>query len=409
MSVESNDELWEKTIYDMLPLRIDESSMKEIRNVLNEWVYDCKYSIDDRQLVITGGSDGSVHVIDAETKELQRSLTNHSRQVFGIAFSPNGQMLATCSEDNFIIIYKLPDFSILNGLCNGDTEETDIHVYSICFSQCSNYIVAADGDGRLKKWNVYNGEVILESRVHVHVIWKVQLSPDFQNLLTCSWDNTAKLINSDDFSVIRTFNQDDYVKAIEFHPTQRIVAVCDRKKVHLYNMDIGSLLHTFVVEGYVFSIHFLSHDILLIMSGDGYIHSFNINSFQQIQKVYCGCDTHWFSFNISPDKIQLACGRCANNTIRFFAITRCYDSSIQPQLIELSKDRGYVLSKLIAMNMDMAIVRKLVSAGICMNEEEYNMIVDTCWELVDLNEANGGNMYSFMNEPHEESDDGQQN
>eukprot|EP00792_Barthelona_sp_PAP020_P009892 TRINITY_DN3327_c0_g2_i9.p1 TRINITY_DN3327_c0_g2~~TRINITY_DN3327_c0_g2_i9.p1 ORF type:complete len:146 (-),score=32.40 TRINITY_DN3327_c0_g2_i9:99-536(-) len=142
------------------------------------------------------------------------------------------------------------------------------------------------------------------------------------------------------------------------------------------------------------------------MSGDGYITSFNVETYQQIQKVHCGCDSSHFSFAISPDKTQIACGKCAGNVIKIYSIVIDYDPSHEAELIRLSRDGGYVLSNLMALNIDTQLIRQLVAAGIYMNEVEYSMIVDTCWDLSDINEMKGGNMHSFFNEQSDyESDE----
>eukprot|EP00792_Barthelona_sp_PAP020_P008601 TRINITY_DN3230_c0_g2_i1.p1 TRINITY_DN3230_c0_g2~~TRINITY_DN3230_c0_g2_i1.p1 ORF type:complete len:156 (-),score=27.07 TRINITY_DN3230_c0_g2_i1:270-737(-) len=139
------------------------------------------------------------------------------------------------------------------------------------------------------------------------------------------------------------------------------------------------------------------------MSGDGFITSFNVDDFQEIQKIYCGCNRHDSSFAISPDKRQLSCGRCKHNTIKLYSIYPDCSPSQQSQRIELSKNGWFVMSYLVAINIDCRIIRQFVTLGVCVNEEEFTMVVDMFWDLIDFNEANGRNISSFMNEQRYES------
>eukprot|EP00792_Barthelona_sp_PAP020_P009050 TRINITY_DN3266_c1_g11_i1.p1 TRINITY_DN3266_c1_g11~~TRINITY_DN3266_c1_g11_i1.p1 ORF type:complete len:406 (-),score=83.26 TRINITY_DN3266_c1_g11_i1:145-1362(-) len=403
MSSVSNREFVRQTIHATFSHEINEGKLKKIglRRNLNSIVYmwDAEYSLDDKYLIM-GSSLGNTYVFNPETGRLIRTLKDHTTNVYGVSFSPNGQTLATCSYDKTIIIYSLPDFSILFKLSNRDP------VCAICFSHCSNYIYACDDYGTLKKWDITNANVVLEKRVHSRWIWRVKLSSDGKYLLTGSDDETASLINPDTFSVVRTFEQRGDIRDVCFHPNRRIIAVGDRSmEVKLWNMDDGSLFHKFNLEDHVWGLQFLNPFILLVLSADGFLTSFNLDTFQELQKVNSDACNTGIYITVSHDGTSLACGRCRNNIIKIFSMKLDYDPSYQSELIELSKNGGYVLLNLIAMNIDTQVIRQLVSAGICINEEEHRMIVDTCWDLAGLNETNGGNMCNFMDETIDESDD----
>eukprot|EP00792_Barthelona_sp_PAP020_P006569 TRINITY_DN3030_c4_g18_i1.p1 TRINITY_DN3030_c4_g18~~TRINITY_DN3030_c4_g18_i1.p1 ORF type:complete len:401 (-),score=77.89 TRINITY_DN3030_c4_g18_i1:203-1405(-) len=390
--------LVDKTIHRILPLKIDENEVKVLDDVRFICMYDCGFSLDSYYLVICDYCH--IYVFEAMTGKLQCILKDHTCDVCGISFSPDGEKFATCSYDSSIIIYSIRDFSILCKLINNS------EVFGTCFSPCSKYIYSGDNTGSLKKWDINEGSVVKECHLHSGWIWRLKLSYDSKLLLTASDDNTVKLVDTDNFIVVRTFCHDSIIRAIEFHPTKRIVAVGDEsKKVKLWNMDDGSLLHTFEMGGEVFSLHFLTSNILLIMSGDGYITSYDADSYEEIQKVHCDCESSYFSCAISPDKTQLSCGKCLNGINKIYSIVPKYDPSHQSMLIELSKDLGgYILSSLVSMCLDLQIIRQLVAAGINMNEEEYNMAINTCWDLIDINEANGGNMHEFRDEIPTDSD-----
>jgi WD40 repeat protein len=53
----------------------------------------------DGRLLATGGEDRTVRLRDPATGEHRRTLTGHASVVWGVAFSPDGRLLATASSD----------------------------------------------------------------------------------------------------------------------------------------------------------------------------------------------------------------------------------------------------------------------------------------------------------------------
>eukprot|EP00792_Barthelona_sp_PAP020_P006737 TRINITY_DN3068_c10_g2_i1.p1 TRINITY_DN3068_c10_g2~~TRINITY_DN3068_c10_g2_i1.p1 ORF type:complete len:403 (-),score=84.49 TRINITY_DN3068_c10_g2_i1:445-1653(-) len=390
-------------ICEMLPLLIDNESMKIWDVEVSGSMYDCGFSLNDKYFVF-GSSEADVYFFDGKSWDLKRHLRHHKDHISGVldvAFSRNGEMVATCSGGSTIIVSNLRDFSVKRLKNNTST-------FGICFSHCSNYFYSGDTNGNLKKWNLNTRRTVCMTRLHSYFYRKIILSPDGKLLLTINTDHAVRLIDPDNLSVIHMFSHDYEVTAIDFHPNQKMIAVADQSnKVKLWNwqMDSTSLLHSFDIGGQAYSLIFLNSTILIIMSSDGYISLFNVFTFEEIQKIYCGCDGLSKGLAVSSDKLQLLCENFNDNTIRIYPLVGNCHPSQYPKLVELSKDDGYVLSNLIDMNIDTQTIRQLVAAGVYMNEGEFKMIVDTCWDLVDINEANGGNMGGFMISQCDSSED----
>ncbi|MEN3002201.1 MAG: hypothetical protein ABDI19_10240 [Armatimonadota bacterium] len=81
----------------------------------------------------------------------------HGGYVYSVAFSPDGQLLASGSEDRIIRLWRVADGQLLRTL----TGHTHI-VYSVAFSPDGQLIASASGsrDRTIKLWQVSTGQLL---------------------------------------------------------------------------------------------------------------------------------------------------------------------------------------------------------------------------------------------------------
>ena len=80
-------------------------------------VFSVAYSPNGQQLA-SASYDKTIKIWDVNSGQLLKTLTGHSSLVFSIAYSPNGKQLASASLDNTIILWDLDFDNLLHSGCN---------------------------------------------------------------------------------------------------------------------------------------------------------------------------------------------------------------------------------------------------------------------------------------------------
>ena len=106
-------------------------------------VYSVCYS-PDGQHVISGSSDNTIRIWDAETgAAVGEPLKGHTGTVFSVAYSPNGQHLISGSDDNTIRIWDAETGAAVGEPLKGHTTGMTL---SVVHSPDGQHISASDGN-----------------------------------------------------------------------------------------------------------------------------------------------------------------------------------------------------------------------------------------------------------------------
>lgn len=118
-------------------------------------------------------------------------LDDHSGEVYCVAFSPDGTMLATAGEDKSCIIYETVHFSVIQVLKKHNTSMTHL-----AWSPDSEKILTTAYESHAYVWEISTGEVMM-SIAHNNAEQKIITSgawmPDSTALVTCAHDYIAKM------------------------------------------------------------------------------------------------------------------------------------------------------------------------------------------------------------------------
>jgi len=119
-------------------------------------ITDLTVSPDGSTIVVgtTGGRTRDVVTVEVESAEV-RTLEGHGAEVSGVAFSPDGSMLATGSDDRSIILWTTADWSPAAVLAGHEDR-----VRQLAFTADGSMLLSVSDDGTMRWWDVGEGAPI---------------------------------------------------------------------------------------------------------------------------------------------------------------------------------------------------------------------------------------------------------
>src|SRR5205823_12770675 len=99
----------------------------------------------------------STSLLDTNAGQTPTELKGHTAQVYHLAFSPDGKLLATAGFDNLIKLWEFP--------AGKETKTLAGHsgpVYCVAFSPDGNTLASSSHDQTIRLWNVADGKFVRE-------------------------------------------------------------------------------------------------------------------------------------------------------------------------------------------------------------------------------------------------------
>ena len=142
----------------------------------------------DGQLLASGGKDKIIKLWDVATRRELRTLSGHRGWIRTIAFSPDGRWLASGSDDKTVRLWDVATGRELRVL-TGHTH----HVRDVAFNPDGRWLASGSEDKTVKLWDVATGREVRTLTGHTDMVNAVAFSPDGHLLASGSGDDTIKL------------------------------------------------------------------------------------------------------------------------------------------------------------------------------------------------------------------------
>ncbi len=155
--------------YGLQVINMKEGSVQYAISDHSDWIRDVAWS-SNGALVATASDDQMVGVWDAQSGEMQHFLSGHTDWVRGVAFSPDNKVLASAGDDG---VLRFWDPS--NGDELGSTDPIGSYLMTVAWSPNQKYISAQSSEQLLYVWDAANNELLFtsgESTIEGSMSWK---------------------------------------------------------------------------------------------------------------------------------------------------------------------------------------------------------------------------------------------
>ena len=142
----------------------------------------------DGSIIASASEDKSVRLWSAATGELMKTLQGHTNWVWSVFFSPDGSSNASASGDRSVRLWSTATGELVKTL-QGHTES----VYSVAFFPESSTIASAYEDKSVRLWSAATGELVKTLQGHTLRVYSVAFFPDGSTIASASGGRSVRL------------------------------------------------------------------------------------------------------------------------------------------------------------------------------------------------------------------------
>jgi WD40 repeat protein/tRNA A-37 threonylcarbamoyl transferase component Bud32 len=204
-----------------------------------EIVTSVAFSPDGNRLA-SGSEDETVKVWDAQTGQEILVLKGHTGAVWSVAFSPDGKHIVSGSADSTVKVWDAQAGKEVLAL-KGHTLE----VHSVAFSPDGKRIASGEDFKTVKVWDAQTGQEVLALKGHTLHVRSVAFSPDGKRLASGSWDDTVRVWDAQSGQQLLALKGHiGPVTSVAFSPDGQRLASGSRDQVRVWDAQSGQQLLT---------------------------------------------------------------------------------------------------------------------------------------------------------------------
>ncbi|MBU7583001.1 MAG: serine/threonine protein kinase [Nostoc sp. TH1S01] len=273
------------------------------------------------QILASGSDDQTIKLWNLATGTEISTLKGHLKWIWAIAFHPDGKILASGSADQTIKLWNLATTEEIRTF-TGHTAG----VAAVAFSPDGKILASGSLDKTIKLWNLATGKLIRTLTGHSQAVATIAFSPDGKTLASGSWDKTIKLWNVATGKQIRTLEgHSQFVLSLAFSPDGQTLASGSKDKtIKLWDFTTGETIRTLKQHSdKVNSVAYgkTANGIMLVSgSSDNTIKLWNPTNGKEIHTLKRDSG-YIYSVAISADGKAIASGGSAENIIKIWTIS----------------------------------------------------------------------------------------
>src|SRR6185312_7986946 len=204
----------------------------------------CAFGPDGTR-VLTGSSDNTVRLWDAETGHCLRVLKGHSDKIRSVAWSMDQEGALSGSDDNTVRLWDMETGYCLHVL-NGHTKG----VNNVAWSADRRRALSGADDHSVRLWDLGTGRCLRVFEGHTGSVWSVAWSANGRHAISSSSDKSVRLWDVETGDCLRVLEgHTNHVRSAVWSADQLHILSCSKDKtVRLWEMETGRCLR--VLEGH---------------------------------------------------------------------------------------------------------------------------------------------------------------
>lgn len=177
--------------------------------------------------------NGTIHIWNVDRIMKTRVFRGHTDGVYGAVWSPDGERIASISHDNTLRIWNAHDGSVPPVILKYTAP-----FFGVAWSPDGKRIVTTAQDRTIALWNADGSEKPQILRGHEELVHAATFSPDGSLLASCGSDYTIRLWKADGTPTSTVFRHSSIVYTVAFSPDgKRIVSSSKDSTARIWNVD----------------------------------------------------------------------------------------------------------------------------------------------------------------------------
>lgn len=238
-------------------------------------------------MLASSSDDKTICIWNTETAKLHMSLTGHIDLVQNVSWSADGKILASCSYDKTIRLWDSQDGKLLKTI-----EGHNAWVSSVSWSLKEQMFASSSGsnDPNICIWRSPDFELYQKLVGHKSCVFSIAWSPDGQLLASGARDKTIRIWKPQSGELMRVFEgHNQEIISVSWSPSEDIIASGSADNtIRIWDIKKGKQLeiiegHTESVEGVLFS---ADGRFLVSQSFDKTIRLWRCDTWEQVGIIY---------------------------------------------------------------------------------------------------------------------------
>lgn len=199
-------------------------------------VFCIKYLAFKKELLVATDA-GECIIFNVENQKILHRFNSGTQKIRSFDFNVQLNVLATVSNDNYVRLYQLNDYTLINSF-----EAHEMGVGAIAFEPNGQTLITGARDAHLKIWDTKSWYLQQHIAAHLFAIYQITFHPNLPYFATCSRDKSIKIWRTFDGSLYKNLSLEKSVNGHRLSVNQicwsangeNLISVSDDKMVKIW-------------------------------------------------------------------------------------------------------------------------------------------------------------------------------